>query len=136
VEIRTATADDLDAVVDLWSREGGPTSMPCGHDEAAVLLRRDPDALLVAYDDRGLVGTLIVGWDGWRCHLYRLVVERRCRRQGIATRLVDDAKRRARRLGAGKLEALIALENTPAIEFWERQDLVRDDGTGRWTIRL
>ena len=39
-------------------------------------------------------------------------------------------------LGAGKLEALIALENTPAIEFWERQDVVRDDGTGRWTIRL
>jgi len=136
VEIRNARDDDLDAVVDLWLREGGPTSMPCGPTEVITLLRRDPDAILIASDDIGVVGTVIVGWDGWRCHLYRLVVEPRCRRQGIASRLVDEAKRRARALGAGKIEALIALENTPAIEFWERQDLVRDDDTGRWMIRL
>ena len=110
--------------------------MPCGLEEATTLVRRDPDALLVAYDGDALLGTLIVGWDGWRCHLYRLVVEPRSRRQGIAARLVDEAKRRARVLGAGKLEALIALSNTPAIEFWEAQDLGRDDDTGRWTIRL
>ena len=110
--------------------------MPCGPTEVITLLRRDQDAILIASDDIGVVGTVIVGWDGWRCHVYRLVVEPRCRRQGIASRLVDEAKRRARALGAGKIEALIALENTPAIEFWERQDLVRDDDTGRWMIRL
>jgi ribosomal protein S18 acetylase RimI-like enzyme len=136
VDIRTARPDDLDAVVDLWAREGGPTTMPCGPDEAARLLRRDPDALLVAYDDGTLVGTLIVGWDGWRCHFYRLVVEPAWRRQGIAARLVVEGTRRARAFGAGKVEALIALANAPAIEFWARQDLVRDDETGRWMLQL
>jgi ribosomal protein S18 acetylase RimI-like enzyme len=136
VEIRTARDDDLDAVVDLWCREGGPTTMPCGSTEAITLLRRDPDALLIAHDDVGLAGTLIVGWDGWRCHLYRLVVEPRCRRQGIASRLVDEAKRRARALGAGKIEALVALDNAPAVEFWEAQDLELDRRDGRWMIAL
>jgi ribosomal protein S18 acetylase RimI-like enzyme len=136
VEIRSARDDDLDAVVDLWCREGGPTTMPCGPTEAIALLRRDPDALLIAHDDVGLAGTLIVGWDGWRCHLYRLVVEPRCRRQGIASRLVDEAKRRARALGAGKIEALVARDNAPAVKFWEAQDLELDRRDGRWMIVL
>jgi ribosomal protein S18 acetylase RimI-like enzyme len=136
MEIRTAREDDVDAVVDLWRREGGPTSMPCGPTEAITLFRRDPDAILIAHDDVGLVGTLIVGWDGWRCHLYRLVVEPRCRRHGIASRLVDEAKRRARALGAGKIEALVALDNEPAVEFWEAQDLELDRRDGRWMIAL
>ena len=136
MNIRNARPADLDAVVDLWAREGGPTSMPCGHREAAALLHRDSDALMVAVTDGTVIGTVIVGWDGWRCHLYRLVVETEWRRRSVASRLVAEANRRARALGAGKVEALIALANTPAIEFWERQDLVRDDDTGRWTIRL
>jgi ribosomal protein S18 acetylase RimI-like enzyme len=136
VEIRIARGADLDAIVDLWFREGGPTSMPCGRAEVITLLRRDPDAILIASDDLGLAGTVIVGWDGWRCHLYRLVVEPRCRRQGIATRLVDEAKRRARALGAGKLEAMVALDNAPAVEFWEAQELEHDHRDGRWTVRL
>jgi len=136
VEIRTALDDDLDEVVELWCREGGPTSLPGGRAEATTLLRRDPDALLVAQHDDAVVGTLVVGWDGWRCHLYRLVVEPAWRRRGIASDLVTEATRRARALGAGKLEALIALENAPAVEFWEQQGLVRDDDTGRWMIGL
>ena len=136
MEIRPAQPADLDAVVDLWSREGGPTSMPCGIAEADALLRRDPDALLVAVADGTMVGTLIVGWDGWRCHLYRLVVEPAWRRRGVASRLVAEATRRARALGAKKIEALIALANPPAIEFWEAQGLELDRRDGRWMMPL
>ncbi len=45
--------------------------------------------------DARVVGTLIVGWDGWRCHLYRLAVDRTVRRSGIAGTLVAEARRRA-----------------------------------------
>jgi ribosomal protein S18 acetylase RimI-like enzyme len=136
VDIRSARDDDLAAVVSLWQREGGPTSMPCGRAEVSTLLRRDPHGLLIAHDDVDVVGTLIVGWDGWRCHLYRLVVEPRCRREGIASRLVDEAKRRARALGAGKIEAIVVVDNAPAVAFWESQGLEFEPQNGRWTIRV
>ena len=73
-QIRTGTTEDLPTVVDLWERAGGPTHLPHSISEVTRLLERDPDALIVAIVDGRVVGTLIVGWDGWRCHLYRLAV--------------------------------------------------------------
>jgi GNAT superfamily N-acetyltransferase len=84
IEIRRSDLGDLPSVVDLWNREGGPTRTISGLAEAIALLQRDPDALLVAVADGRIIGTLIAGWDGWRMHLYRLVVDRDARRQGIA----------------------------------------------------
>jgi ribosomal protein S18 acetylase RimI-like enzyme len=136
VEIRTATVDDLDDVVDLWSREGGPTSLPGHVPEAQVLLRRDPEALVIARVDDAIVGSVIVGWDGWRCHLYRLVVEPQWRRTGVAMRLVAEAVARARALGARKVDATVRLENSPAVGFWEGQDFERDPRDGRWSLQL
>lgn len=136
MEIRRATPEDLDEVVNLWHREGGPTSFPGGLPEATALLHRDPDALLVARSDDALAGSVIVGWDGWRCHLYRMVVEPSWRRNGVATLLVAAATARARTLGAKKIDATVAFENEGAISFWEQQDFVQDPRDGRWSLRL
>ena len=117
-EIRPATARDLPAVVDLWNREGGPTRQAGQEAEARRLLAHDVDALLVAERDGDLVGTLVVGWDGWRCHLYRLAVERAARRSGVTNRLVDAARERARRVGAARIDAMVDPDNETAIAFW------------------
>ena len=136
MEFRPATFEELDEVVDLWSREGGPTSLPGGLDEARALLERDHDALLVARVDDLIAGCLIVGWDGWRCHLYRLVVEPAWRLSGVASRLVVEAIARAHALGAGKIDATVAFANDAAIAFWEGQDFVQDPRDGRWSFRV
>jgi ribosomal protein S18 acetylase RimI-like enzyme len=136
MEIRSATVDDVAEVVDLWSRAGGPTSIPGGVAEATALLRRDRDALVIARVSDVLVGCVIVGWDGWRCHLYRLVVEPDARRRGAATRLVAEAAARARALGARKIDATVSLTNESAIAFWERQEFEHDPRDGLWSRRL
>jgi ribosomal protein S18 acetylase RimI-like enzyme len=133
--VRSAGAPDLPAVVDLWDREGGPTSMPGGLREVGALLRRDPDALVVAMtSDSIVIGALIVGWDGWRCHLYRLAVEPGYRRRGIARALVAEAARRAVALGARRLDAMVSLENTTAVAFWEGNGFRRHEGEGRFSL--
>jgi ribosomal protein S18 acetylase RimI-like enzyme len=136
MDVRSARAADIDAVVDLWSREGGPTSLPGGAPEARALLQRDPDALLIASADDVLLGCVIVGWDGWRCHLYRLVVEPAWRRRGVAKSLVAEATTRARALGARKIDATVDFENGGAIAFWESEAFEQDPRDGRWSLRL
>ena len=38
------------------------------------LIERDPEALILAEAGGPLVGSVIAGYDGWRCSLYRLAV--------------------------------------------------------------
>ena len=133
MEIVVAGEADIDGAVSLWKREGGPTSLPGGRVQAAALLRRDPGALLLARDNGTLIGTVIVGWDGWRCHLYRLVVEPAWRRRGVASRLIAEAERRAHSLGAPKIDALVAFDNVSAITFWEGVGFEQDPRDGRWS---
>ncbi|MER6329219.1 GNAT family N-acetyltransferase, partial [Streptomyces sp. NPDC001034] len=88
LRIRPAAPADLDAVLAFWRTAAEGTSI--SDDRAGVdhLLARDPEALVLAERDGELVGTVIAGFDGWRCHLYRLAVARQRRRQGIATALL------------------------------------------------
>lgn len=134
--IRTATVDDLPAVVDLWNRAAGPTRHHGRLPEATRLLERDPDALLVAEHDGRIAGTLILGWDGWRCHLYRLAVEPDARRSGVASALVAEARVRAVALGAFRIDAMVDGENPGAHDFWSSAGFDLEAHDQRWSSLL
>jgi ribosomal protein S18 acetylase RimI-like enzyme len=137
VEIRNAVLGDVDEIVELWRQFGGPTRSLGQHDEARALLARDRDALIVAcIDSAGVIGSLIVGWDGWRCHLYRLVVHPDHRRGGVAGRLLAEGRRRAVALGAARLDAMVHRDNESAIAFWQAQDFELQDDDARWSLTL
>ncbi|EFL13853.1 LOW QUALITY PROTEIN: acetyltransferase, partial [Streptomyces sp. C] len=70
LHIGPASAPDLPAVLDFWKDAAKGASI--SDDLAGVerLHARDPEALLLARRDGELVGTVIAGFDGWRCHLY------------------------------------------------------------------
>ena len=118
-ELRNATTNDIDAVLDLWVRaEAEPTTT----DDApsiAQLLAHDPGALIVATDAGAIVGTAIVGWDGWRGTMYRVAVAPECRRTGLASALVAEAERRLRARGARRLHLIVALGKADAEAFWQ-----------------
>lgn len=132
---RVATLDDAPRIVDLWDRQGGPNRHAGRHEEVARLLRHDGDALLLAESNGALVGAVIVGWDGWRCHVYRLAVEPTARRSGVARALVLAALDRATRIGAVRLDAMVDPDNDTAIGFWEAMGFDRDVDR-RWSITL
>jgi ribosomal protein S18 acetylase RimI-like enzyme len=73
--LRAATIADIDGLLELWQEAAENAGRPADTREAlTALLGRDPEAVIVAEQDGGLVGSVIAGWDGWRCHLYRLAV--------------------------------------------------------------
>ena len=135
VTIRSAVVADLPAIVDLWNREGGPSRHAGQIAEATHLLERDPEALLIGEMNNEIVASLIVGWDGWRCHLYRLAVDPTVRRSGVAQALVQAAAGRARNLGAPRIDAMVDPDNSDAISFWTSTGFELDEDR-RWSIFL
>jgi ribosomal protein S18 acetylase RimI-like enzyme len=122
--------------VELWNNEAGPTRHAGQLAEAAVLVERDPQALIVAELDGVLVGALIAGWDGWRFHVYRLAVVSGHRRRGVATALIASAIQRAGALGAVRVDAMVHVDNLEAQRFWYSSGFECDTTDQRWSMAL
>ncbi|WP_030380711.1 MULTISPECIES: GNAT family N-acetyltransferase [unclassified Streptomyces] len=134
--IRPATPSDIDAVLRFWRTAAEGTSISDDRDGVARLLARDPEALLLAERDGTLVGTAIAGFDGWRCHLYRLAVHPGHRRQGIARALLEAAEERFAALGGRRADAMVLEANARAHRAWGAAGYHREDHWRRWVKPL
>ncbi len=119
LRIRAATPDDLDRVLTFWRQAAEGRSISDDRDGVTRLLQRDPESLLLAERNGVLAGTVIAGFDGWRCHLYRLAVHPAQRRRGVATALLTAAEERFTALGGRRGDAMVLKENTPAHSAWQ-----------------
>lgn len=134
--IRTAQVEDARAVLDLWRRAAKGVSI--SDDEAGVarLIVHDSGALLLAERDGELVGTVIAGFDGWRCHLYRLAVAPEHRRQGVSTVLLTAAETRFAELGGRRGDAMVLDHNDLAHRTWGAAGYSREPQWRRWVKHL
>ncbi|MGY0487992.1 GNAT family N-acetyltransferase [Streptomyces sp. WG-D5] len=136
LNMRSATADDIDAVLAFWREAAEGTSITDDHDGMTRLIERDADALILAERDGLLVGTVIAGFDGWRCSVYRLAVHPGHRRRGIATALLEAAEQRFTALGGRRVDAMVLEANTRAHGAWASAGYHREDHWRRWVKSL
>lgn len=136
LHIRSADPADIDAVLRFWREAAEGTSISDDHDGVGRLVARDPDALLLAERDGVLAGTVIAGFDGWRCSAYRLAVHPDCRRQGVATALMEAAEQRFVALGGRRVDAMVLEANEPAHRTWATAGYLREDHWRRWVKPL
>jgi ribosomal protein S18 acetylase RimI-like enzyme len=130
--IRRCGLADVDAVLELWGQSRSDHASTA--DRAADverLLDDSPAALLVAEREGEVAGVLIAAWDGWRGNFYRLAVDERHRREGIALALVRAGEGYLSDCGARRVTALVAFEDEVAGEFWEAAGYPQDPVIGR-----
>ncbi|MBS1889237.1 MAG: GNAT family N-acetyltransferase [Actinobacteria bacterium] len=134
--LRTGRAADVEAVLALWRRaEASPSSTESSEDVGG-LIGRDPEALLVAEAGGEVVGSLIVGWDGWRATFYRLAVDPAHRRRGLASALVRAGEERLAALGARRLNAIVESHKPGAMAFWASAGYQLQAGRSRFVKNL
>ena len=114
--IRTFRWGDFDAVVALWEAAG---SEVVPRDELAAKLTRDPQLFLVAESPAGLAGVVLGTYDGRRGWILRLAVAAAHRRQGVASRLVEELERRFRAVGCPRVNLMVLPGNAAGLEFWQ-----------------
>ncbi|MFC8090075.1 GNAT family N-acetyltransferase [Streptomyces sp. NPDC057301] len=136
LRIRPATADDLDSALAFWKTAAEGTSISDDRDGVERLVARDPEALILAELDGELVGTVIAGFDGWRCHLYRLAVHPQRRRRGIGSALLATAEERFVRLGGRRGDAMVLQRNENAHHAWRAAGYSPEDHWRRWVKPL
>ncbi|MCG6498445.1 GNAT family N-acetyltransferase [Kitasatospora sp. A2-31] len=137
VALRAATPEDIPAVLDLWGRAAKGTSITDDADGVAGLLARDPECLLLATGaDGAVVGTVIAGWDGWRCHLYRLAVDPHHRRRGIGAALLAAAESRFAALGGRRADAMVLDDNALGHRTWQAAGYGPQPEWTRWVKPL
>jgi GNAT superfamily N-acetyltransferase len=134
VRIRDATAADSAALARLCGQLGYPTSV---EEMPARLMRlaTDPNIrVLVAESDQGVVGLAtmhvrhMINHDAPLAQLTTLVVDERCRGQGVGRALVETVERLARARPCKRLVVTTALRRTDAHAFYETLGFIH---TGR-----
>ncbi|MFD7029331.1 GNAT family N-acetyltransferase [Streptomyces sp. NPDC059917] len=138
IDLRIRTADPADAedVLAFWKEAAEGTSITDDADGVTRLVRRDPQALILAESDGILVGSVIAGYDGWRCSLYRLAVLPSHRRRGIGTALLDAAERRFLAVGGRRGDAMVLEANERGRRAWAAAGYEREDQWRRWVKPL
>jgi ribosomal protein S18 acetylase RimI-like enzyme len=135
--LRAATAADIDGILEMWQEAAENSTRPPDTREAVTaLLGHDPDAVILAEHDGELIGSVIAGWDGWHCHLYRLAVRPSWRRRGVASALLAVAEDRFRALGAARVNAMVLDSNDLGQNLWRANGYRRQDNWRRWVKGL
>jgi len=128
VSIRPGRREDIPELLSFWSETTGASATD-DLESLVQLLEFDDDALLLATDDDEIVGSVIVGWDGWRGSMYRLAVAPNRRRGGIASALVRAGESTLRRRGDVRLHLIVEPDRAAARSFWTSAGYAATDQT-------
>ncbi len=121
-DVREMTADDYDAVADLWRTTEGVGL----HDETdarrgiTAHLARNPGLSFVARQDGRLVGAVLCGHDGRRGYLHHLAVALSQRRRGIGSALVESCLAALGEQGIRRCNIFLYATNELGATFWKQ----------------
>ena len=130
MNIRLMQMADYDAVYALWMscRNMGFNNLDDSREGVARLLARNPGTCFVAEEDGALAGVILSGQDGRRGYVYHMAVAEECRRQGVGSRLVEQALAALKAEGINKVALLVFNRNEAGNAFWEKQGFaLRED---------
>ena len=123
--VRLVTAEDYDALYELWSstEQSRRARNPVDDSREGIerYLKRNPNTCFAAVREGRIIGVILTGHDGRRAIIHHMCVHPDYRRMGIAARLVALAEEALKKEGIQKVFGLVFKDNEAANAFWEQQ---------------
>jgi ribosomal protein S18 acetylase RimI-like enzyme len=116
--ITELTADRADEAVALWQESGLTRPWNDPHADYRRALDGATSAVLGALDDRGLLGTAMVGHDGHRGWVYYLAVRGDVRGSGLGRALMAASEGWLRNRAVPKINVMVRTTNTGVAGFY------------------
>jgi ribosomal protein S18 acetylase RimI-like enzyme len=134
VHIREAIAVDRAEVVRLWEVSGLTRPWNDPHVDFDRATTGATSAVLLAVEEDGAVGTVMVGHDGHRGWVYYLAVEPTLRGRGLGRQLMRSAETWLRDAGAVKVQLMVRSGNHDVLGFYAGLGFEPSDVTvmARW----
>ncbi|MEO9490433.1 MAG: GNAT family acetyltransferase [Marinomonas sp.] len=129
MKVLPAKASDRDAVIALWHL----TDLTRPWNDAGIdfdlASRTSSSTILLAENSGGLVGSVMVGFDGHRGWVYYLATKPEERGKGIGRTLMQEAENWLRQRGAPKIQLMVRADNADVRGFYssigyEMQDVI------------
>jgi ribosomal protein S18 acetylase RimI-like enzyme len=120
MSIQDYVQGDYDSVITLWISCGLIKGAGQATKEQLSGFCEKGTFLIYKEHSKGIIGTVLGTWDGWRGWIYKLAVAETDRRKGIGTQLLAEITRRLRRDGATIIRAYIETNNTASLTLFEK----------------
>ncbi|MBD5395114.1 MAG: GNAT family N-acetyltransferase [Lachnospiraceae bacterium] len=130
--IRAMKINDYNAVFDLWmqTENMGLRELDDSKEGIGAFLKRNPDTCFVAEKEGKIVGVILCGNDGRRGYIYHTVVHRDYRKQGIASRLIENAVLALQKEGITRVCLNVVESNEAGKGFWQKRGWEKKDFLG------
>jgi hypothetical protein len=133
--LRAAGVADIPAILRLWHDAGHRPSVTDTPDALAALLAAPNARLIVAVRPDAIAGTALVGFDGWRANVYRLVTAAGEPDRDLRLALIQAVLDWAASRGLSRVAAF--LDGAPATHaLWQAAGFRPDPQTHRFTCDL
>jgi ribosomal protein S18 acetylase RimI-like enzyme len=132
VTIRIAAMDDATELLRFWSLSADSDGRLPSRSALFRMLTDGPSRVIIAAADTGIVGSVIVSWDGWRGRMQMLAVAPVKDRLGTAHRLVNLAETRLNGLGADRVEVVTGDRNDLALRLLRAREYRHQRDWSRW----
>ena len=117
--IRPYSADNEDAVVELWQRCGLTRPWNDPHKDIARKLKVNPELFLVGFVNGKVAASAVAGYEGHRGWVNYLAVDPDFQRKGLGRQMMQNVEQALARMGCPKVNIQVRTGNLNAIEFYK-----------------
>ncbi len=117
--IRQYSADNENAMVELWQRCGLTRPWNDPRKDIARKLKVNPELFLVGFVNGKVAASAVAGYEGHRGWVNYLAVDPDFQRKGLGRQMMQNVEQALARMGCPKVNIQVRTGNLNAIEFYK-----------------